>query len=297
MTLTIQAFTCPRCKRGEFRSLPGTDGKAYCPWCGDAVAGGVAPGSDPPSAPEGAAAPVVTATLDELLERVARNAPEDAVRALRERLADLNRKREQAESDLRQELDKKVLIKKAVMEEVGRLGSQMGETKVRLKQTEEEHQSATSEMFRVKAELEKEREKTAELSASRASLEAELEERRKAVRELKDASDVARRDAEQMLAHLDKSRATSAAELAELRKKIASYEARLATQKAVEAELNSLKPRLRDQQRLEKERAEFQEKASTLQTAVGKKDERIRELQLLIKTLGERLNDLSSRHP
>jgi chromosome segregation ATPase len=297
MTLTIQAFTCPRCNRGEFRSLPGTDGKAYCPWCGDAVLGSVAPGSDPLSAPEGAAAPVVTATLEELLERVARNAPEDAVRALRDRLADLNRKREQAESDLRQELDKKVLIKKAVMEEVGRLGSQMGETRVRLKQTEEEHQSATSEMFRVKAELEKEREKTAELSASRASLESELEERRKAVRELKDASDVARRDAEQMLAHLDKSRATSAAELADLRKKIAAYEARLATQKAVETELNGLKPKLRDQQRLEKERAEFQEKASTLQAAVGKKDERIRELQLLIKTLGERLNDLSSRHP
>jgi len=34
----------------------------------------------------------------------------------------------------------------------------------------------------------------------------------------------------------------------------------------------------------------------SLQPELDKRDQRIRELQLLIKTLGERLNDLTSRH-
>jgi peptidoglycan hydrolase CwlO-like protein len=40
----------------------------------------------------------------------------------------------------------------------------------------------------------------------------------------------------------------------------------------------------------------LQEKTKSLQADLDKRDQRIRELQMLIKTLGERLNDLTSRH-
>src|SRR5688572_4232636 len=112
MTLTVQTFVCPRCKRGEFRSLPGVDGKAFCPWCGDAVTASDAPppAPAPEPAPPAAAAP-----------------PDPLVPVLREEIAEQTRRRERAESDLRQELERKKDIKQAVMEEMGRLAAQLGE--------------------------------------------------------------------------------------------------------------------------------------------------------------------------
>ncbi|HEX7897924.1 MAG TPA: hypothetical protein VF950_09205, partial [Planctomycetota bacterium] len=235
MTFTIQMFNCPRCKRGDFRCLPGVDGKAYCPWCGDAITGGAAvPPSPPPPPPTSApAAPppdlsLATATLEQLLERVDRNGEVDVVRVLRERVGELSRAREKAESDLRQELDKKDRIKKVVIQEVEKLGSEVGETKLRLRKKEEDHASATAELDKLKAELEAERKKVADLAKARGglevveeitrNLEVKLEERRKSVRELEAARDAARRDAEQLRSDFEKARAHSETELAELNK-------------------------------------------------------------------------------
>ena len=303
LTSAVQTFTCPRCARGEFRSLPGPEGKAFCPWCGDAVTGGVTP----PPAPV-PAAPAASASLEELIARVAANAPEDAVRALRERVTELNRVCEQAQSDLRNELAKKEGIKQAVMKEVERLGSRLDETKVLHQRKEHDHHEAMEEVGRLKEELEKERKKAAEAASTRGDLEetgkslflaeSELKDRRKQSQELREGRDAARREAEQLRQELAKQKSGSEAALAELRQKIGAAEARLATLKSAEADLSQLKDRVLElRKQLEAARQESKAKTAALQTDVEKKDQRIKELQMLIKTLGERLNDLSSRRP
>jgi len=268
MTLTVQTFMCPRCRRGEFRSLPGQDGKAFCPWCGDAVAASDAP-PPPPPAPEPPAVspPRASAPLEDV--------------------AELKRRCERAESALQQELDKKEGIKRAVMGEMGRQAAQLGEARDLLRRKEEEHRAALADAGRWKEDLEKERKQAVEASEKSAQTE----------RELRHSVDVWRRDAEEIRAHLETARASFDAEATGLRKAFAAGEARLAALKGAEAELNDLKNRVKDQRRLlEKERAESQEKAAALQAELEKRDQRVHELQALIKTLGERLNELSRRH-
>src|SRR6185295_1406178 len=101
MPMEVQSFTCPRCRKGEFRSLPGPNGKAYCPWCGDAVA----PGS---TASTPAPGPLPEFSLEELANRIAGQIaapPPPAAPApspdLEARLAESERRREAAETELR----------------------------------------------------------------------------------------------------------------------------------------------------------------------------------------------------
>jgi chromosome segregation ATPase len=306
MSIAVQIFSCPHCKRGGFRSLPGPDGKAHCPWCGDRVAADTA--APPPPVPEVAPTPVIgSPDLSQIIDRVAKDAPEVAVRALRDRLAEVERKCEQAESELRRELDKKQEIKRAVLAEMGQLGSQLSESKALLQRRDEELLSVLLEAKVLKDDLGKERKRADDLAGERGSLEekgkalrsleAELEASRKAVRDLQEARDEAGREAQQARSELARAKEGSAVELGELRKKLASGEARLQALKGSGAELKALKA-LHAEYRghTEKEQAELLEKTKTLQAELGKRDQRIRELQLLIKTLGERLNDLTSRH-
>ena len=149
MTGGVQLFSCPRCRRGEFRSLPGQDGKAFCPWCGDAVS---TVGSAPSSLPFS----TEPTSLVELAERMAAAAPDPGSEAgLRARLEDSERRREQAETELRREQDKKQEIKKAVQQELGRLEAELTETKARLRKKDEDHASALDDLARLKDAREK----------------------------------------------------------------------------------------------------------------------------------------------
>jgi chromosome segregation ATPase len=82
-----------------------------------------------------------------------------------------------------------------------------------------------------------------------------------------------------------------------LKKKLAAAESRLHSQKGSADELKALKAKHEGYRgRMEKDHAALTEKAKSLQADLEKRDHRIKDLQLLIKTLGERLNDLSGRH-
>jgi chromosome segregation ATPase len=254
--MPVQTFECPRCKAGAFRSLPNPDGKAFCPWCGEAV--------------EAAAAPPVP-------EAVAPTS--DA-----ERIAELTRRCERAEAELARELEKKQGIKKVVSEEMGKLETRLDETKVRLRKKEEEQGASFDEILRLKGQLEAERIKVEEFAKAASllgekekliqTLRTELEPLRKVEAELRGA----RREAEKA---------------AELRDKLAARDHLLSAMKGVENELAALKAKARDDRgKLDKER----ERAASLEAELGKRDQRIRELQALIKTLGERLNELAQRH-
>jgi chromosome segregation ATPase len=234
---------------------------------------------------------------------VAKEASEIALLALRDRLVESDQKRELAESALRVELEKKQAIKKAVITEVGQLTGQLGEARSFLQKKEEELRDALSETSRLKEDLEKERKRADDLAKARGNheelekalrgLEAERDAGRKSVRQVEEARDAARRDVQQAKSDLAKLKQSSEAELTDLRKKVAAAQ----TLKGSGEELKELKVRFEEaRRRMEKERAEFLEKVSILQSEGDKKEQRIRELQLLIKTLGERLNDLTSRH-
>ncbi|HLY12693.1 MAG TPA: hypothetical protein VKW04_25535 [Planctomycetota bacterium] len=280
----------------------------FCPWCGDSVAGGAGP-PRPPFPPAGSATDAVApaASPEPPADRGPSEASEVAVRALRERIAELTQRLDKAESDLRRELEKKQEIKRAVIVEVGQLDAQHRETKARLLRKEEEHVSAIAETTRLKDALDQERklsataaearETLAEKEKAAAGLKTELDESRKTIRDLEDARDAARRQADQDRSDLAKAKGSFESEAAELRKKLAASEARTGKLKSSGDELAALKIRSEEsRRRFEKERAELQAKAATLQTESEKKDQRVRELQMLVKTLGERLNDLTSRH-
>jgi chromosome segregation ATPase len=301
MAEAVQIFSCARCNRGGFRSLPGPDGKAFCPWCGDRVSASAAPPPTPEVSVPAPAAP--TPGLDQVIDRIAKEAPEIALRSLREHVAEVERKCEQAESELRKELEKKQEIKRAVMAEMGQVGSQLAEAKAQLQRKDEELRSALTEAGRLKEDLGKERKRADDLAGERGgleakekaarSLEADLDASRKSLKELQEARDAAGRDALVARSELAKAKEASAAEVAELRKKLSAGEARVQALKGSGDEVKILKEsRLRS----EKERAELTEKVKTLQGEVEKRDQRVRDLQLLVKTLGERLNDLTSRH-
>jgi chromosome segregation ATPase len=289
MTSGIRTFTCPRCRRGEFRSLPGPDGRAFCPWCGDAV------GDGRPSAP---AAPAPS-------PEPAAEAPREAAPAVDVgRLAELERRCEQAEAELRRELEKKQEIKKAVTAEMTRLEAQLAEANVRLQRRDKEHFAALETLARMKesaeakwaADLAALRQTLEEKETAARGLEARLEERRRTVDAIQEVLDGARSEAERHRSELEKLRRTGAAEQEELRRRLAAAEARLLDLKDSETEFLDLKARLHAERTgAEKEAGELRRQAAGLRTELEKRDQRVKELQLLVKTLGERLNDLSSR--
>src|SRR5882672_1324770 len=108
MRTGVQSFACPRCRRGEFRSLPGPGGKAFCPWCGDTVAASSISGSVPADE-----APSEAFSLVDIAEQIAGRAPKAPGPAAppspdqEARLADSERRRELAETELRKEQEKR----------------------------------------------------------------------------------------------------------------------------------------------------------------------------------------------
>ena len=295
MSVAVQVFSCPRCNRGGFRSLPGPDGKAHCPWCGDRVAAG-------PDAPLPPASETVTTASP--VDRGGEEASEIAVRALRDRVTELERKCQLAEAELRRELDKKQEIKRAVLAELGQLSSQLTESKALFKQKAEDLDAARLEAKRLSQDLASERKRADDMLGDRRSLEekekalwtlgVELEASRNAVRDLEGARDAAASDAQKARSELAKFKEAAEAELSELKKKLNTSEVRGRSLRGSGDELKALKARFEEYRaRSEKERADLQEKTKP---ELDKKDQRIRDLQLLIKTLGERLNDLTSRH-
>lgn len=193
------------------------------------------------------------------------------------------------------------------MAELAQLSSQLTESKALAQRQAEELRLALSETARLKEDWGKERKGAEDLAGERGilkdqekaarGLEAELESTRKSVRDLQEARDAAGRDAQQARSELAKAKESAASGLGELRKKLSASEASLQALKDSGNERRALKARTEEELgRAEKGRAEQQEKAKTLQSELEKRDQRIRDLQLLVKTLGERLNDLSSRH-
>jgi len=296
MDAVVHIFSCPRCNRGGFRSLPGADGRAHCPWCGDLVPGGIATPSEP--------APTRAPTL-----AAGSPAPSPVLpdAALRDRLAEVERKCEQAESELRRELDKKQEIKRAVLMEMAQLSAQLAESKASLQRKEEEFVAVLLEAKGLRDELAQERKRAEDVLAARGSLEDkvtaansladDLEACRKSLKEAREARDGAGRDTEQARSELAKAKNNAAVELAELRKKLAAAESRVSALKGSGDELKGLKARHEEYRgRMERDHLALSDKTKALQTDLEKRDQRIRDLQLLIKTLGERLNDLTSRH-
>jgi chromosome segregation ATPase len=114
---------------------------------------------------------------------------------------------------------------------------------------------------------------------------------------LETARNLAQAEAQESREQLDRAKADFDAGATDLRRKLTSWETRLAASKNLEGELSETRARSQENHRqLEKERGEFQARESALRTELEQRDQRIRELQMLVKTLGERLNDLARRH-
>jgi len=284
MPMEVQSFTCPRCRRGEFRSIPGPDGKAFCPWCGDSVG----PGS---AAPE--SAPLPEFSLEELAERIASKyaAPPTAQAApdLDTRLAESERRREAAEAELRRELEKKQEIKKAVQAEIARLEAELAEARDRVRRKDQEHAAALQDLNLLKTAREDQwngdrmrlQFSTEEKEKALRTFEARLVESQKSASEFRQVLDASRAEVGRLHAEV----AAAQAERSELRRKLSAADGKLQSLKEAPAQLEGLKHRLQ----------ESQAKGAGLQAELDKRDRRIKELQLLVKTLGERLNDLADR--
>jgi hypothetical protein len=299
MSPEVQAFTCPRCRRGEFRSLPGPSGKAFCPWCGDAVEAA----SPPPAA---AAAPLPEVfSLEELARRIVdrnfespaapaaspvpaaapRPAPPSPTAALEARLAESERRRDLAETELQKELGKKQEIKKVVLNEMSRMEAAIADANARVRRKDEEHASALESLSVLLHAKQQEwdgeqvrmRDSIDQAEKARRTLEAELVE-------LKKSAAIVQSDVGASRVEIAKLRAEQA-DLADLRRKLAAADAKLQAGKEAVARLKDI------QQKLQVAEA----KAVGLQGELDKRDQRIKELQLLVKTLGERLNQLSDR--
>lgn len=301
MSPTVQTFTCPRCRRGEFRSAQGPGGKAFCPWCGDAVAA-----ATPTSEPAADAPPLEQFSLEELAARLSGQptAPVTATSAapamtpapaapppssgLEARLAESERRRELAEAELQRELDKKQGIKMAVLAEIARLEASVEEANARVRRKDEEHAAALETMGDLKHAKQQEwegeqmrlRDTLEKTEKARHDLEAALEDAKK-------TSAIVQSDFGASRVEISKLHATVAAaeaDRAELRQKLGAADAIVKKTKDAAAQLRDA------QQKLQESLA----KTATLQSEVDQRDKRIKELQLLVKTLGERLNQ---RHP
>jgi chromosome segregation ATPase len=245
-------------------------------------------------APAPAAAPVPAASPD-----------------VQARLADAEYRRDKAEAELRREQDKKQEIKQAVLLEMARLEAQLAEAKERIHRKDEEHAASLEVLAKMKetreAEWGAERQglvdQLTEKERARVAAEAGAEPHRKALEEagakhqkaLEDAAEKQRKATSDVEAALQAARAETAklrgdleaanAEQAQLRKKLS----------IADAKMKSLKDATAQQGDLKKQLEESVAKAAGFQADVGKRDQRIKELQMLVKTLGERLNDLADR--
>jgi len=287
MPVEVLSYTCPKCRRGAFRSLPGADGKAYCPWCGDAVAAGPLEPPPPPTAE--------MFSLVDLAKRIAGDVPNPAAPSgppspdLQARIAESERRRELAEAELRREQEKKQEIKKAVLEEMSRLEAELNDTKMRVRRKDDEHGSALEDLRRLKDAKEQEwaaanarlQQAFEEKDQALRALQAKLEGRQKADSDLQSLLDASRAE----IGKLKADAAAAAAERADLLRKLSSADAKLKPLKEAEA-------KLRDLQKLYQE---SHAKATGLQSELEKRDQRIKDLQLLVKTLGDRLNQLADR--
>src|SRR6185436_4712457 len=288
MPTEVQSFSCPRCKKGEFRSLPGPNGKAYCPWCGEAVASG-----SPTSVPE--PGPLPEFSLEDIATRIAgkiSNPPAaPASPDLEARLAESERKREAVEAELKRELDKKQEIKRMVLSEVGRLEAELADARNRIRRKDEEHASALQSLNLLTGA------KTDEINGERMRFQDAVDEKDKALQALEARFDERQKSAVELQSMLDASRAevgrlhaevaAAQAERSELRRKLSAAGAKVESLKDAGAQLDGVRLRLK----------ESEAKAAAQQAELQKKDQRLKELQLLVKTLGERLNDLADRAP
>ena len=282
----IQTFTCPRCQRGEFRSLPGPNGNAFCPWCGDAV-GEPTPAAGP--------APLPEFSLEDLAKRVAGQIAGPSASpgspGLEARLDESERRREAAEAELRRELERKQAIKKAVQAEVGRLEAELAEARDRIRRKDEDHAAALRSLNLLRDakgdEWNGERMRFLDAADQKEkafrALEARIEERQKSESEIRAVLDASRKEVGKLHAEV----AAAEADREELRRKLGAADAKLRAIKDAPAQLEGLKRRLQDSLA----------QAAGLQGELEKKEQRIRELQLLVKTLGERLNTLADRSP
>lgn len=294
MPTEVQSFSCPRCRKGEFRSLPGPNGKAYCPWCGDAVAPGSPAPADGPDP-----APLPEFSLEDLAKRIAGQitSPPPATPTapaapdLEARLAESEQRREAAETELRKELEKKQEIKKLVLSEVARLEAELADARGRIRRKDEEHAAALQTLNLLKDSRQDEfngdrmrfQNAVEEKEKTLRALEAKLDERQKSSVDLQGMMDASRAEVGKLHAQV----AAVEAERAELRRKLGAADAKLESLKDAPAQLDGLKQKLQ----------ESQAKAAGLQAELQKKDQRVKELQLLVKTLGERLNELADRAP
>lgn len=288
MPTEVQSFTCPRCRKGEFRSLPGPNGKAFCPWCGDAVA----PGSSTP-APD--PAPMPEFSLEDIATRIATKIssppPAPAGPDLEARLAESERKRVAAETELKKELDKKQEIKRMVLSEVARLEAELTDARNRIRRKDEEHAAALQSLNVLTGAKQDEihgvrmrfQDAVDEKDKALQALEARLDERQKSAAELQSMLDSSRAEVGKLHAEV----AAAQAERTELRRKLSAAAAKVESLKDAGAQLDGVRLRLK----------ESDAKTTALQAELQKKDQRLKELQLLVKTLGERLNDLADRAP
>jgi DNA repair exonuclease SbcCD ATPase subunit len=208
---------------------------------------------------------------------------------LETRLAESERRREAAESALRRELEKRQEIKKAVQSEMGRLEAELSETRTRVRRRDEEHAAALESLNVLKSA------KDDEWNGERMRLQDAFEQKERALRELETKLTERHRSASEFQAALDALRgevqklrdevAAADADRAELRRKLGAAEQKVQSHKDATAQLDYLKQRLQ----------ESHAKATGLQAELEKRDKRIKELQVLVKTLGERLNDLADR--
>jgi chromosome segregation ATPase len=276
MSPEVQAFVCPRCKRGEFRSLPGPSGKAFCPWCGDAVEAGPPAPAAPPAPPSAPAAPPPPP-------------PPSPTAALEARLAESERRRDLAETELKKELDKKLEIKKVVLNEMARMEASIADANARVRRKDEEHAAALESLNVLQHAKQQEwdgeqmrmRDSIDQAEKARRSLEAELVD-------LKKTAAIVQSDLGASRVEISKLRAEHAAaeaDRADLRRKLGAAEAKLVAGKDAVARLKDVQQKLQD----------AEAKVAGLQGDLDKRDQRIKELQLLVKTLGERLNQLADR--
>lgn len=292
-------FACPRCRRGEFRSLAGPGGKAFCPWCGDAVEATVPPPDPGP--------PLEQFSLEELATRLSGQsggpavtvssasptpaAPPPPQTGLEARLAESERRRSLVEAELKKELEKKQEIKKAVLSEMGRLEAALAEAQARVRRKDEEHAGALETINVLKQA------KQQEWEGAEMRLRTTLDQTELARKELETALDALKNSSSGLQGDLDAARADAAklraelaaadAERGELRRKLAAAGLKVQEAREVLTRTKDLQHKLQ----------EARTKAEGLQADLSQRDQRIQELQLLVKTLGDRLNRLADGRP
>jgi predicted nucleic acid-binding Zn-ribbon protein len=211
--------------------------------------------------------------------------PPSPTAALEVRLAESERRRELAETELQKELGKKQEIKKVVLNEMARMEASIADANARVRRKDEEHAAALESLSVLLHAKQQEwdgeqvrmRDSIDRAEKARQTLEAEMVELRK-------SSAIMQSDLGASRVEVSKLRAGQA-ELADLRRKLAAADTKLQAGREALARLKDVQQKLQD----------AEAKALGLQGELDNRDHRIKELQLLVKTLGERLNQLSDR--